>query len=204
MTAKNHKETTRGSVQFSCSVVSNSLRLHGLHCHTSLSIINSRSLVKLMSIELVMPSNHLILCCTLLLLPSIFPSIRAFSNESVLRIMWPKYWSFSFSISPFNDYWGLTPLRIDCFNLLEVQGTLRSLVQHHSSKTRDMNLLMKKYTIHYSTLKQRFNLNWNLWVQQIICRKYKRSRICWTEALIFNFPKPRQKLKEVKFFNSYL
>ena len=100
----------------------------------SLSITNSQSLFKLTSIELVMPSNHLILCCPLLLLPSIFPSIRVFSNESVLRIMWPKYWSFSFSISTFNDYWGLTPLRIDCFNLLEVQGTLKSLRQLHSSK----------------------------------------------------------------------
>ena len=103
----------------------------------SLSITNSRNSLRLMSIKSVMPSNHLILCCTLLLLPSVFPIIRIFSDESVLRIMWPKYWSFSFSISTFNYYWGLTPLRIDCFNLLEVQGTLRSLVQHHSSKTRD-------------------------------------------------------------------
>ena len=98
----------------------------------SLSITNSRSSLKLMSIELVMPSNHLILCCLLLFLPSIFPSIRVFSKESVLCIRWPKYWSFSFSISPSNDYSGLISFRMDC--LLAVQGTLKSLLQHHSSK----------------------------------------------------------------------
>ena len=91
-------------------------------------------LLKLMSIASVMPSNHLILCCPLLLLPSIFPSIRVFSNESVLHIRWPKYWSFSFSISPCNEYLGPISFRIDRFDLLEVQGTLRSLLQHHSSK----------------------------------------------------------------------
>ena len=100
----------------------------------SLSITNSRSLLKLMSIASVMPSNHLILCCPLLLLPSVFPSIRVFSNESVLHIRWPKYWSFSFSISPFNDYSGLISFRMDWLDLLAVQGTLKSLVQHHSSK----------------------------------------------------------------------
>ena len=87
-----------------------------------------------MSIEWVMPSNHLILCCPLLLPPSIFPSIRIFSNESVLHIRWPKYWSFSFSISPSNEYSGLISFRIDWFDLLTVQGTLKSLLQHHSSK----------------------------------------------------------------------
>ena len=100
----------------------------------SLSIANSCSLFKLMSIKSVMPSNHLILYHHLLLLPSIFPSIRVFSNESVLRIRWPKYWSFSFSISPSNEYSGLISFRIDWFNLLAVQGTLKSLLQHHSSK----------------------------------------------------------------------
>ena len=100
----------------------------------SLSITNSRSWLKLMSIELMMPSNHLILCRPLLLLPSIFPSIKVFSNESVLCIRWPKYWSFSFSISPSNEYSGLISFRIDCFDLLVVQGTLKSLLQHHSSK----------------------------------------------------------------------
>jgi len=98
------------------------------------SITNSWSLLKLMSIESVMPSNHLILYCPLLLLPSIFPSIRVFSNESVIHIRWPKYWSFSFSISPSNDYSGLISFRIDWLDLLAVQGTLKSLLQHHSSK----------------------------------------------------------------------
>ena len=100
----------------------------------SLSMTNSQSLLKLMSIELVMPSNHLILCRPLLLLPSIFPSIRVFSNESVLPITWPKYWSFIFSRSPFNEYSGLISFRIDWLDLLAVQGTLKSLLQHHSSK----------------------------------------------------------------------
>ena len=100
----------------------------------SLSITNSRSLLKLMSIESVMPSNHLVLCCPLLLLPLIFPSIRFFSNESVLRIRCPKYWSFSFSTSPSNDYSGLISFKIDLFSLFAVQGTLKSLLQHHSSK----------------------------------------------------------------------
>ena len=93
-----------------------------------------RSLLKLMSIELEMPSSHLILCCPLLLLPSIFPSNRVFSNMSVLRIRWPKYWSFSLSISPSNEYSGLISLRMDWLDLLAVQGTLKSLLQHHSSK----------------------------------------------------------------------
>ena len=99
----------------------------------SLSITNIQSLLKLISIELVMSSNHLILCCPLLLLPSIFSSIRVFSSESVLHIRWPKYWSFSFSISPFNEYSRLISFRIDSLNLA-VQGTLKSLLQHHSSK----------------------------------------------------------------------
>ena len=100
----------------------------------SLSITNSQSPPKLMSIELVIPSNHLILCCPLLLLPPIPPSIRIFSNESVLRMRWPKYWSFSFSISPSNEHPGLISFRMDWFDLLAGQGTLKSLLQHHSSK----------------------------------------------------------------------
>ena len=99
----------------------------------SLSITNSQSLLKLMSIESVMPSNHLILCHPLLLPPSIFPRIRVFSNESALRIRWPKYWSFSFSISPSNEYSRLMSFRMDWLDLLAVQGTLKSLIQHHSS-----------------------------------------------------------------------
>ena len=103
-------------------------------CQASLSITNSWSLLKLMFIESVMPSNHLILFRPLLLLPSIFPSNRVFSSESVLHIRWPKYWSFSFSITLSSEYSGLIFFRIDWFNLLAVQGTLKSLLQHHSSK----------------------------------------------------------------------
>ena len=99
-----------------------------------MSITNSWSLLKLMSIESVMPSSHLILCPPLLLLPSISPSIRIFSNESTLHMSWPKYWSFSFSISPFNEHPGLISFRMDWMDLLAVQGTLKSLLQHHSSK----------------------------------------------------------------------
>ena len=100
----------------------------------SLSITNSRSLLKLISIESVMPSNHLILCHPFLLPPSIFPSIRVFSNESVLHIRWTKYWSFSFSISPSNEYSGLISFRMDWLDSLAIQRTLKSLLQHHSSK----------------------------------------------------------------------
>ena len=103
-------------------------------CRPSLSISNSRSLLKLMSIESVMPSNHLILCSPLLLLPSISPSIRVFSNESILHIRWPKYWSFSFSISPSNEHPGLISFRMDWLDLLAVQGLLKSFHENHSSK----------------------------------------------------------------------
>ena len=103
-------------------------------CQDFLPITNSQSLLKLKAIELLMPSNHLILCHPLLLLPSVFPSIRFFSNESALWFRWPKYWSFSFSISPSNEHLGLISFRIDWFDLLAVQGTLKSLLQHHSSK----------------------------------------------------------------------
>ena len=103
-------------------------------CQASLSITNSQSVLKLMSIESVMPSNHLIFCYLLLLPPSIFPSIGVCSNESVLRIRWPKYWSFSFSISPSNEYSGLISFRLDWLDLLAVQGTRKSLLQHRSSK----------------------------------------------------------------------
>ena len=121
------------SVQFSHSVMSNSLRSHGLQC-SSLSSTNSWSLLNLMSIEAMMPSNHLILCHPLLLLPSIFPSIRVFFKELALHIRWPKYWSFCFSISPSNEYSGLIYFRIDWLDLLAVHGTLKTLLQHHSLK----------------------------------------------------------------------
>ena len=120
------------SVQFSRSVVSNSATPWTTACQASLSITNSWSLPKLMSVESVMPSNHLILICPLLLLPSIFPSIRVFSNESALHIRWPKYWSFSFNISPSNEHPGLISFRMDWLDLLTVWGTLKSLLQHHS------------------------------------------------------------------------
>ena len=107
----------------------------------TLSITNSQSLLKLMSVESVMPSNHLIPCCPLLLLPSIFPSIRVFSNESVLHIRWLKYWSFSFNTSLSNEYLGLISFRMDLLDLLAVQGTLKSLLQHHSSKVSILRCL---------------------------------------------------------------
>ena len=128
------------SVQFSS--VTQSCPIFATPCTTahqaSLSITNSQSLLKLMSIESVMPSNHLILCHALFLLPSIIPSIKVFSNESVLCIMWPKYWSFSFSISPSNEYSGWISSKIDWLDLLAVQGTLKSLLQHDSSKASNL------------------------------------------------------------------
>ena len=130
---KGHQSYYIRSVQFSCSVVSDSLRPHGLQ-HARPPWVNSQSLLKLMSIESVMPSNHLILCCPLLLLTSILPNISIFSNESALCIRWPKYWSFSFSISPSKEYSRLISFRMDWMDLLAVQGTLKSLLQHRSSK----------------------------------------------------------------------
>ena len=123
-------EAQFSSIQFSCSVMSDSLQPHGWQA--SLSIPNSLSLLKLMSIKSVMSSNHLILCPPLLLLPSVFPSIRVFSNELALHIRWPKHWSFSFSISSSNEYSRLIFFRIDWFDLLA--EILKSLLQHHSSK----------------------------------------------------------------------
>ena len=122
------------SLLFSCSVVSDSATPWTAARQASLSFTISLSLLKLMSSESVMPSSHLILCRPLLLLPSIISSIRVFSNESVLHIRWPKYWSFSFSISPSSEYSGLISFRMDWLDLLAVQGTLKSLLQHHSSK----------------------------------------------------------------------
>ena len=115
-------------------------------CQVSLSITNSWSLLKLMSTESVIPSNHLILCHPLLLSPSILPSIRVFSNESALHIRWPKYWSFSFNISPSNEHSGLLSFRMDWLDLLAVQGTFKSLLQHHSSKASILQLLSFLYS----------------------------------------------------------
>ena len=127
---------SQGSVsQFRHSIMSDSLQWPWTAaCQASLSITNSQSLLKLMSIELVIPSKHLIFSHPLLLPPSIFPSIRVFSKTSALRIRWPNYWSFSLNISPSNEYSGLISFRIDQLSLLPVQGTLKSLLQHHSSK----------------------------------------------------------------------
>ena len=132
------KGTIHKKACFCCCSVAHCVRLFATPWtaarQASLSITNFRRLLKLMSIESVMPSNHLILCRPLLLLPSIFLSIRVFSNESVLHIRWPKYWSFSFSISPSSEYSGLLSFRMDWLDFLAVQGTLKSLLQHHSSK----------------------------------------------------------------------
>ena len=127
-------ELAQNSVQFSRSVVSNSATPWTAAYQASLSITNSQSLLIPMSIESVMPSSHLILCRPLLLLPPIPPSIRVFSNESLLHIRWPKYLSFSFNISPSNEHPGLISFRMDWLNLLAIQGALKSLLQHHSSK----------------------------------------------------------------------
>ena len=128
---------TQGISNYCCSVAQSCPTLcHGLqHARLPLSITKSWSLLKFMSIESVMPSNHLTLCRPFLLLPSIFPSITVFSSESVLHIKWPKYWSFSFSIRPSKEYSVLISFRMDWFDLLAVQGTLKSLLQHHISKT---------------------------------------------------------------------
>ena len=128
-------------------------------CQASLSITNSRSLLKLMSIESVMPSNHFTLCRPFLLLPSICPSIRVSSNESAFRIRWPKYWSFSFSISSSNEYSGLISFRMDCLDLPAVQGTLKGLLQHHSSKASILQCSKKKKKKRHA--KGRTN-NWHL------------------------------------------
>ena len=129
-----HKEIQFSSVHFSLSVMSDSVTPWIAARQASLSITNSRSSLRLTSIESVMPSSHLILCRPLLLLPPISPSIRVFSNESTLHMRWPKYWSFSFSISPSSEHPGLISFRMDWLDLLAVQGTLKSLLQHHTSK----------------------------------------------------------------------
>ena len=153
-----------GSVQFSRSVVSDSFVTPWIAAHqASLSITNSQSSLRLPSIESVMPSSHLILCRPLLLLPSTFPSIRVFSNESVLYIWWPKYWSFSFNICPSNEYSGLISFRIDWFDLLAVQGTRKSFLQHHHSKAsvhQHWSSLQSKYHIHTWILKKNHSFDY--------------------------------------------
>ena len=138
----------------------------------SLSIANSLSLLKLMSIESVMPSNHLILCHPLLLPPSIFPSIRVFSNKSVFCIKWAKYWSFSFSIRPSKEYSGLISFRIDWLDLLSVQGTLKSLLQHHSSKASILQhsaFFIVQLSHGYMTTGKTIALTRQTFVRKLIC-----------------------------------
>ena len=142
----------------------------------SLSITNSQSLLKLMSIRSMMPSSNLIFCHPLLLLPSIFPSIRVFSNESVLSIRWPKCWSFSFSISPSNEYSGFISFRIDWFNLLIVQGTLKSLLQHHSSKA---SILQHSVFFMVQNVVTSYHFNCSVQQQQQKIMRYeKKLKIC--------------------------
>ena len=175
-----HMYSCISPVQFS-SVAQLCLTLCGpwtAACQDSLSIASYWSLLKLMSIELVMPSNHLSLCHPLLVLPSIFPSIRIFSNESVLHSRWPKYWSFSFSISPSNEYSGLISFRMDWMDLLAVQGTLKSLRQHHSSKAsilRRSAFFMVQLSHPYMTTGKTIALMRQSFVGKVMC-------------LLFNMP----------------
>ena len=161
-----------GEYQFSRLVVSDSVSPQTA-CQASLSITNSWSLLKLRSIKSVMPSNHLILCCPLL--PSIFPSIRVFSNESVLHIRWPKYWSFNFNISPSNEYSGLMSFRIDGFYLLAVQRTLKSLLQHHSSKASILwhsGFFMAQLSRPYMTVGKTIALTRRTFVSNVMSRLF--------------------------------
>ena len=158
------------------SVVSDSATPWTTVYQASLSITNSQSPPKPMSIESVMPSNHLILCLPLLLLPSIFPSIRVFSNESGLCIRWPKYWSFSFNISPTNEHPGLISFRIDWLDLLAVQGTLKSLLQHHSSKAsilRCSAFFIIQLSHPYMTTGKTIALTWPTFVDKVMSLLFK-------------------------------
>ena len=152
-------------VQFSLSVVSDSATPWTTARQASLSITNFQSFPKLMSIELVMPSNHLILCHPLLLLPSIFPNIRVFSHESALRMRWPKYWSFSFNISPSNEHPGLISFRMDWLDLLAVHGTHKTLLQHHSLKALCCSSWGRKESdtieqLNWTELKHKYHIKW--------------------------------------------
>ena len=175
-------------------------------CQASLSITNSQSLLKLMSIESVMPSNHLILCQPLLLPPSIFLSIRVFSSESVLCIRWPNYWRFSFSISPSNEYSGLIYLRMDWLDLLAVQGTLKSLLQHHSSKvsvlwhsaffivqhshpymTTEKTIALTRWTFVSKVMSQLFNMLYRLVIAFLPRSVFFFSAVSYTGLLLPSF-----------------
>jgi len=165
--------------------MSDSVRPHGLHveCQASLSITNSWSLFKLTFIELVMPSNHFILCRLLLLLSSIFPNIRVFSSESILCIRWPNYWSFSFSISPSNECSGLISFRMDWVDLLAVQGTLKSLLQHHSSKAsilRCSAFFIVQLSYPYMTTGKTIALTKRTFVSKVECLSFLICCLVWS------------------------
>ena len=165
----------------------------------SLSITNSQNLLKLMFIKLVMPSNHLILCCPLLLLPSIFPSISVFSNESVLCIRWPKYWSFSFSISPSNEYSGLISFWIQWFDLPAVQRTLMSLLQHHSSNVSILwpsAFFMVQLSHPYMTTRKTIALTRQTFVGKVMCLLFRLL-----SRFIIAFP-PRSKCLLISWLQS--
>ena len=166
---------------FSHSVVSCSLQSHGLH-HARLPcpITISWSLLKLMCIESLMPSNHLILCHPLLLLPSIFPNISVFSNESALHIRWPKYWTFSFSLSPSNEYSGLISFRIDWFDVLAIPGTLKHLFKHHSLKASFLQhsaFFIVQLSHPYETTGKTKALTRRTFVSKIICSAFIKAFI---------------------------
>ena len=177
---------------FSCQVVVNSSRPHGLHAayQASLSFTISQSLLKLMSIELMMPSNHLLLCHPLLLLPSIFLSIRVFSNEWAFCIRWSKYWSFRFSISlsPSSEYSGLTSFRIDWFDFLAVQGTLKSLFQPHSLKASVLWLstfFMVQLSHPYMTARKSIALTIQTFVSKVMSLFFNTCYLCIKGASAF-------------------
>ena len=213
-----HNWATNTSLSFS-SVTQSCLTLWTAAFQASLSFI-SQSMLKLMSIELVMPSNHLILCHPLLLLPSIFPSIRIFSNESVLH-RWPKYWSFSFSISLSNEYSGLSSFRMDWLDLLAVQGTLNSLLQHHSSKASilwHLAFFMVQLSHPYMTTEKTltrstfvgkvmsllFNMLSRLVMAFLLRSKHLLVSWLWSSSAVILEPKKIKSVTVSTFFPTYL
>ena len=167
----------------------------------SLSIINSRSLPKLMSIESMMPSNHLIHCCPLLLLPSVFPSIRVFSNESVFLIRWPGYWSFIVSISPSSEHSGLILFRLD---LLAVQGTLKSLLQHHSSKAsvlRPSAFFIVQLSHPYMTTGKTIALTRRTFVDKVMSLVFNLEGYRWAKSLLWKVINKGKAMNDLAFLN---
>ena len=185
-----------GSVQFRRSVVSNFVTPWTSAHQASLIITNSWSMLNLLSIKLVMPSNHLILCHPLLLPPSTFPSIRVFSSGSVLHIRWPKYWSFSFSINPSNEYSGLISFRMDWLDLLAIQGTLKSFLQHHSSKASILQcsaFFMIQLSHPYMTTGKTIALTIQTFVSKVMSLLLTRCLGfcgCWQDSVLPQFLTP--------------